>query len=198
MEPAITNKEILEMLKSVKKNTATGVDEIGFTALGTLITSHINFITLLFNACLLQGVYPSLWKIGKMIFLGKQNKDPMDPTSYCPITILPLISRLFEKIIFSRLYHFIHKNKLLHEGQFGFLHKKSTTKNLYKITTTLRKNREEKRHSVMISLDIKSAFNSLDHNVIIQALQDMSAPSNITQLISDFLKDRYIQTKTKE
>ena len=82
-------------------------------------------ISVIFNYSIPQGVFPSKFKIGLIQPIYK-NKSKTMCSNYQPISILPIISKVFEKLMHKRLYDFIKKNKILHENQFGFQEGKST------------------------------------------------------------------------
>ena len=81
--------------------------------------------TIVINKSLLTGIFPDKLKIAKVVPLHKKD-DPSLTDNYRPISLLPSISKLFEKIVFIQLTEYLKQNKLLFEGQYGFRENHST------------------------------------------------------------------------
>ena len=82
-------------------------------------------LTIVINQSLLTGIFPNKLKIAKVVPLHKKD-DPSLMDNYRPISLLPSISKLFEKIVFIQLTEYLKQNKLLFEGQYGFRENHST------------------------------------------------------------------------
>ena len=96
------------------------------------LSAHIisPFLACIFNYCILLGAYPSLLKVAKVIPLYK--KGPKDECSnYRPISLLMHINKIFEKLIHTRMYSFLQKNKILNPNQYGFRKNNSTAFAIY-------------------------------------------------------------------
>ena len=76
-------------------------------------------LTKLFNSCIETETFPDEWKIAKVTPILK-NGTKSNPNNYRPISVLPIVSKLFEKIIYQHLYDYLDKNKLLNTYQSGF------------------------------------------------------------------------------
>ena len=98
-----------------------------------------------FSSCLLKvvnlsfaaGIFPDLCKIAKVVPIFKK-EDPLKCSNYRPISLLPIFSKIFEKLIYSRMYSFLEINKLLQDKQFGFRSKHSTTHALISLTESIK------------------------------------------------------------
>jgi hypothetical protein len=86
----------------------------------------IKYLTQLFNAVLLKGYFPAQLKVTQIILILKPGK-PNELTSYRPISLLPILSKVFEKILLKRLLPMVENNRLIPSHQFGFRQKHSTT-----------------------------------------------------------------------
>ena len=125
-------------------------------------------LTKLFNMCLLGGIYPDSLKIAcvKPIFKGG-NKN--DNTLYRPISILTQINRIFEKLLRDRLYEFV-KDKL-YRKQFGFRPKNSTEHPVLDLKENILENCSKKMVSCILFLDLKKAFDSVSHKILLKKLE---------------------------
>lgn len=92
------------------------------------------FLTQLFNAILRIGFFPPQWKVAQIIMISKPNKDLFDVKSYRPISLLPIVSKLFEKLLLQKLMSVIEERQLIPKHQFGFLNKHATIEQIRRIT----------------------------------------------------------------
>ena len=99
-----------------KTRTASGPDGISSIMLRNTATSISSKLTTLFNLSLRLGKVPSQWKVIPIFKSG----DPSNATNYCPISLLLLVSKVLERIIFNQISHHLSINRLLSKNQFGF------------------------------------------------------------------------------
>jgi hypothetical protein len=99
-----------------------------------LLTHALLHLTFLFNSILQFGYFPSIWQAAKVIPIPKPNKPPTNATSYRPISLLSIVSKLFERIIASRLNSIRDSKSSIPEAQFGFRKQHSTVAQLARIT----------------------------------------------------------------
>ena len=115
------NKHINEL----KNKNSTGKDGISSKLLKAIKTSLIKPLTLIFNQMLITGIFPERLKIAKVLPLYKKDDKEL-LNIYRPISLLPVISKIFERIIYNQLYSYFVINNILYSGQYGFLKKNST------------------------------------------------------------------------
>jgi len=77
-------------------------------------------ITQIYNVIIQTDYFPCQWKVGQIIMIVKPGKNPNNMTSYCPISLLPTVSKILEKIFLKRLTSIIDESKLIPSHQFGF------------------------------------------------------------------------------
>ncbi len=116
------------------------------------------FLTYIFNAVLRLRYIPKLWKKAEVILVFKPGKSPDRPESYRPISLLPILSKLFEKLFLTRLKPVHEERKLIPDEQYGFQEKHSTIEQVHRITAVISEALETKKYCAAAFLDAAQAF----------------------------------------
>lgn len=185
-----TVKEVVDTIKTLKSKKAAGHDNISARVLKSLPRKAIVFIVKLLNGMLLNSYFPNSWKISKVIPIHKKNKDVTQISSYRPISLLPHLSKIAEKIIKSRIVKFSSSQKILIDEQFGFRVGHSTTDQLARLVNEITSNFNKKLHTGALLLDIESAFPSVWHEGIIYKMIKYNFPGYLIKLICSYLENR--------
>jgi hypothetical protein len=111
--------EVREIIKSLKNKSSRGYDEIPLKILKTSAPCIISPLTYICNASLAQGIFPDRLKYAVIKPIFKAG-DKYEPINYRPISLLSSFSKVFERLIYNRLYEHIRHNNILDENQFGF------------------------------------------------------------------------------
>ena len=143
LKPA-TYVEVAEIIQSLDINKSLGPNSLPV---------HIFKICKVFlSTCLLEianlsfntGIFPKLCKAAKVIAIFKK-EDPLLCQNCRPISLLPIYSKMFEKLLYTRMYSFLEKNKLLNNNQFGFRLNHSTSHALINLTETIKRQIDGKK-----------------------------------------------------
>jgi hypothetical protein len=126
--------EIQQIIQKIKIRKAPGADEITTPLLRRLCLTAMKHLTALYNAILTTGYFPPALKHAKVLAIPKPHKSPSDPRSYRPISLLPVLSKILERIVVKRLLKHIHTEGIIPNEQFGFKRKHSTTTQLTLLT----------------------------------------------------------------
>ena len=110
--------------------------------------------------------------------------------NYRPISTLPIFGKLFEKIIYSRLYSFFVSQNLLHEKQFGFRKNHSTSHAINYSITHINNSLKNKEHVLGIFIDLSKAFDTIDHQILLSKLETYGIRANAHSLITSYLSCR--------
>ena len=129
--------EITKTLQKCRNRSAPGEDQISYLILKNLDRENLSNIALIYNSCLKTGYFPMAWKQAKVVMLPKPGKDLTKPTSYRPISLLPAMGKIFERIVASRLSAFLEKVNYFDENQAGFRKKCSTVDQLFKLSQSV-------------------------------------------------------------
>jgi Reverse transcriptase (RNA-dependent DNA polymerase)/Endonuclease-reverse transcriptase len=186
----VTLNELKSHIESLNIVKANGIDGISNRVVKHFPVSIISFLVQIFNKCFKIGYFPLDWKIGKIVAIPKPGKDPSLPESYRPITLLPVIGKIFEKCIGSRLSDHEKNLKVLVDQQLGFREKLSTDQQVVRLTETISMRFNEDRSTALVTLDVEKAFDKVWHDALIHKLKMYDFPIFLIKIIYSFLKDR--------
>ncbi len=116
------------------------------------------------------GIFPDKLKISKIIPTHKKENENLS-TNYRPISLLPVISKIFEKVIYNQIYNFFQKQKLFYSAQYGFRTEHSTEFAALELVDRLMLEMDKKNTSINIFLDLSKAFDTLNHGILLQILK---------------------------
>ena len=123
--------EITKIITNLKQSNSVGWDNIPATTLKSNINILAPILSNLINKSLAMGLFPKSLQRAKILPIFK-NKDKLYKTNYRPISILSVISKVYEKVFYNRLYNYFSVNNLLSSSQFGFRSGTSTEHALLK------------------------------------------------------------------
>ena len=144
------------------------------------------------NTSIRLGTYPSKLRIAKITPVLKSDDDT-DVNNDRPISLLSNFNRVFEKIIYNRLKSYIKKVELLYSSQYGFRKKHPTKHAKVDYVNDIQTNMNQQLLSFGIFIDLKKAFDTVDHNNLLDKLNHYGFPGLINDWFSSYLKNR-VQT----
>lgn len=180
---------VAEIKTNLDSNKAPGYDLITGKILRELPLIGNKLITYIFNAVLYTNNFPVQWKIAEIIMIPKPGKAAEEITSYRPISLLPCLSKLFEKLLLKRLQPILINKKVIPPHQFGFRKQHSTIEQVHRIVNYIRTSLEEKRYCSAVFLDISQAFDRVWHEGLLYKLKQ-TLPQNFYFLLRSYLTDR--------
>ena len=110
--------------------------------------------------------------------------------NYRPISVLPVLNKVFEKIIHNQLVDFLDLHNIISKQQFGFRKKHSTSHAISSLYEKLIKNFENGEISAVLFIDLKSAFDTIDIDILLQKLEHYGLRNNVLRLLKSYLTDR--------
>ncbi len=135
------------------------------------------------------GVFPDLLNIARVTPIYKKD-DETNFSNYQPISLLPAISKYFQKVIFSQTYDFFHKEKLFYESQYYFRNKHSTELAVLEIVDRLITEMDNGETPINIYLDLSNAFDTLNHNILLHKLEYYGVQDISLNLFKNYLSNR--------
>ena len=119
-------------------------------------------LAFLFNTSIETSQFPDSWKVARITPIFKDG-DRTEKSNYHPISVLPVISKLFEKLFFNQLYQYMKENGLFTSDQSGFLRLHSTLTCLLKMSDDWYNGLDLGKLVVLVFIDLKKAFDTVDH-----------------------------------
>ena len=126
--------------------------------------------TLWLNSSIETSQFPDSWKVARITLIFKEG-DKTEKSNYRPISVLPVISKLFEKLVFNQLYHYVKENSLFTSDQSGFLRLHSTLTCLLKMSDDWYNGLDLSKLVGLVFIDLKKAFDTVDHDILCKKLE---------------------------
>lgn len=191
-DPPFTRTEIGEVIKSLCKKKAPGLDGIKMEMIRTIHGKLPGLLVTLMNKCLSLSHFPRPWKVAKLILFNKQGKPPEEPRSYRPICLLSTMGKVLDKLIAQRIqHHYLCKN-LLNPAQHGFRAGKSCETAHRELMAKVMQSRERGEFTSIISLDVQGAFDTVWWPKVLDLLAKANCPKNVYDLVTSYFSDREI------
>ena len=167
--PLITISQVAEFIRKLDPRKSTGLDGVGTRILKMACDIISPSIAALINKSITSGSFPNQHKQAKVYPIFK-NGSKDDPSNYRPISILPTISKFFEKHVNSHLIGYLNKHKLIHECQSGFRQKHSCNTALVKLIDKWMASIDNGDIIGTLFIDFRKAFDMVDHSLLMKKL----------------------------
>jgi len=197
-QPKLINPtEVQDAIRSLKVGKAPGPDGTPNRAYKHLALSIVSLLVVLFNAILRTRYFPVAWKHARVFSILKPRKDRALPSSYRPISLLDTISKLFDKILLSRILYEVSGCELLRDEQFGFRPKHSTALQLARRVERVSRNLCERRLTGAVLLGVTKVFDTAWVEGHLYKLTIVNFPSHLVKTISSYLNGRTLEATSQ-
>ncbi|XP_050338794.1 uncharacterized protein LOC126765213 isoform X2 [Bactrocera neohumeralis] len=170
-----------------------GLDKISYPMIKNLPIELKQRIVKLYNKILDTGIYPQFWKTSGVIPILKPNKESTDIDSYRPISLLPCLGKLFEKIIANRLSWYAQRNKLMTPNQVGYKRSQGTLDVLLHLDHSICNALSSRNHLSILSLDFNKAFDKIGAHIVLRQLKNWKIGPKILNFVKSFLTNRKLK-----
>ena len=187
--PMLTEDKVLKYLKNLDVRKSTGTDDLGPRLLRMSSPIIAESLTYICNLSIKTGSFPERWKEAKVKPLHKGGPSN-DPNNFRPISILPVLSKLFEKHVHDGLINFLESYKLLHDTQSGFRRNHSCETALIHMVEKWLKALDKGELVGVIFVDFRKAFDLVDHSILLKKLEIYKFSQVTLNWFKSYLSDR--------
>ena len=186
---AVKDNEIEKLIKNLNHNKSLGPCSIPVKILKNHANDLKQPLAFLINLSFQQGVFPEALKNARVTPIFKKD-NPQIPSNYHPISVLSVFSKLYEKCMYSRLYSYLTKYKILFKKQFGCRNNYSTIHALISLVDLIKKHLDNDYFVCGISVDLQKGFDTINHDIPLAKLAHYGIRGLTNSWFSSFLKDR--------
>lgn len=183
------NAEVYKIIKSLRKTNSVGHDQISTNLIKTCISVLTPLLVYLINLSFNDGIFPDLLKLTIIKPIHKKN-DKKCPENYRPIALIPIIAKVFEKVMHSRIIHFLNKFDILCSEQNGFQKGKSTTLAAFKLVNQLINNVNKRVPTSAIFFDMSKAFDFVSHKLLLLKCETYGIRGRVRDWLESYLSNR--------
>lgn len=181
---------VKKLIHSLKNKTSSGINGIPNIVIKNLPDIVLRFFTILFNNISNNAYFPSSWKTAKVFPLLKKGKNPDNPSSYRPISLLPAISKIYEKIIKNSLNNENLKLNIIPDNQFGFKEGHATTHAITKLVSDINWGFAEKRCTGALTIDLEKAFDRVWQDGLIAKMININYNPHLIAIVASMIKNK--------
>ena len=186
---SVETKTVEEIICKLKPKSSCGIDRISNKLIKSINTEIKEILALIINQCLQTGIFPDKLKVARVLAIYKKG-DKQLLENYRPVSVLPSISKVFEKVIYNQLFNHFSKNKLFFNSQYGFRPQHSTELATLELIDRIVYDMEQNKIPLNIYIDLSKAFDTLNHNILIDKLKHYGISGNSLKLIKNYLTNR--------
>lgn len=197
MEYNITLEQIREAIGRLQVKKAPGGDGISAIMLKSASSKVWLQLYYIFRSSLIYSYFPVAWKIAKVSPIPKPGKPKSSVDGYRPISLLPVIGKVFERCIHWRMVEHLEGSGILLNHQFGFRPGHSTLHQLVRVAQLVAHELNVNRSAAMVLLDLSRAFDSDWHEALLFKLDGTGFAWTLVKLIRSYLTDRSIYVSVK-
>ncbi|KAJ8865475.1 hypothetical protein PR048_033781 [Dryococelus australis] len=188
-------REVARVIDCLSLAKSPGVDGIPVRLLRAFPRKAIIYLSLLITTLFRLHHFPVPWKRAVVVPIPRRGGDPSLPGGYRPISLLPFLSKVAERILLIRLRSEADRLSVLPDHQFGFRKKHCALHAVASVVDRVTAGFCARQHSVLLLLDLARAFDSVHHGSLVSKLRSLGFPEYLTALLHSFLSGRTFQVR---
>ena len=181
--------EIQKLIDKLDSSKSTGPFGLPIFLLKRFKEYFSIWLSELINLSFETGEFPTILKLAKVTPIHKK-ESKLDHLNYRPISLLSVFSKIYEKCIYNRIYHYLDQNKLIFSKQFGFRAGYSCNHAIISLTEYIRKKLDDTEYVCGVFVDLEKAFDTVHHDILCDKLLDYGLRGNINNLVKSYLSGR--------
>ena len=186
-----SEEDIRKVVSKLKNSAATGVDNIDTKIVKLSAQIIAPALTHIVNLSIRTSTFPDCWKYAKVIPLLKStDSDPLLPKSYRPVALLPVLSKILEKVVFIQLIRYLEENNLVHPNLHGSRSWHNTATALVQLYDRWAEEIETNKMVGVLMCDQSAAFDLCDHTLLLEKLKLMGLEQSAIAWVGSYLTGR--------
>ena len=181
--------QVKDIVNSIPNNKAPGIDKVPPRVIKESSPAIVPCITSIINASFESGVFPASWKIAE-VFPILKNGDHEEPNNYRPISLLPILSKICERVALNQLTSYLTSNQRISAKQSGNKRWHSTETALISSTDFVLRAIDQKKITAVVYLDMSKAFDTINHAILLKKLKNIGLSSSALQWFESYLSQR--------
>ena len=190
--------EIIHLLESTESKSSAGHDGLPGHIIKNFASSLGPSIYEVFNASINQNTFPDEWKKSNVCAIWKNKGKKSDPSNYRPISIIPILGRLLEKVVSRQLTNFCDAYNVIPKEQFGFRKNSSCEIALLSATDKWLNQIDDGNYVGTLLIDLTKAFDSVSHHQLLLELASIHCGSNSLHWFQSYLNERQQRVVTQD
>lgn len=193
-DPEVEAADLIAFSKAMGARKAPGVDGLSTRDTQVVLSLAADKMAVFMTGCAALGVFPGEWKRARLALIPKLAESG-EIKGYRPLSILTHLSKTFEYVMREWINRVL-EGVPLHENQYGFRAGRSTTHAIRRVMESWDLAKKRRNHCALVALDVRNAFNTVEHSHLLDAFQRRGPPPWLIGLIDSYLRDRIIQYET--
>ena len=185
----VNEQSVIKIIENLPLKSSCGFDDMSSKFIKQITPSIITPLTLVINQIFNTGIFPDKLNIAKVVPIFKKGDNTL-MNNYRPISLLPVISKVIEKIICTQLSTYFENNKLFYDSQYGFRPNHCTEQATLELTDRIISAMDNNDVPIGIFLDLSKAFDTIDHNILLNKLERYGIEGIPLQLFKKYLTNR--------
>ena len=187
----VSVEEVTKLIHNLKNSSSTGIDYIDTKTIKLVAKNIAPALSHIINLSVKTSTFPSLWKWAKVVPLLKSaSADPILPKSYRPVALLPIMSKILEKVVFSQLIGYLEENDIIHPNLHGSRAGHDTSTALLQMYDRWVEELEENKMVGVLFCDQSAAFDLCDHSILLDKLELMGLGQGALDWVRSYLSCR--------
>ncbi len=181
--------DVIKLIKSLKSKSSSSTDLITNKLVKELQLELAQPLKRIINFSIQSGRFPEEWKKAKIVPIFKKG-ERRELGNYRPVSLLPVLSKVMEKVMVKQMMEFFETNGLMNQNQFGFRGGHSTEHAIVELISKVEEIKKKKKVPVVVYIDFRKAFDTLDYRVAMEKFRKYGFKESAIGLLESYLKGR--------